>query len=155
MASLFDLTRSTLSFYSVPAAFILQFLPNAWAMVAAGRNYDLCYPRRMEETCNKDQSLDKASLTRILRAKAAANNGLESIGFYAGGIAAANAAGVPAETINSLAIAYIGLRIVYNFIYIILQANRNFAPLRTLTWMTSIGVISSLYIKAGNLIAAA
>ena len=95
------------------------------------------------------------ALTRILRAKAAANNGLESIGFYAGGIAAANAAGVPAETINSLAIAYIGLRLAYNFIYIILQANRNFAPLRTLVWMSSIGVISSLYIKAGNLVALA
>lgn len=49
-----------LIFTQVPAAFILQFLPNAWAMVAAGRNYDLCYPRKMEDTCNKDQSLDKA-----------------------------------------------------------------------------------------------
>ena len=29
-------------------------------MVAAGRNYDLCYPRKMEETCSKDQNMDKA-----------------------------------------------------------------------------------------------
>lgn len=92
---------------------------------------------------------------RILRAKAAADNGFESVGVYAAAIAAATAARVPAETLNTLALSYVVSRVAYNIIYVFLQDNRKFAPVRSLTWTASVGIIFTLWIKAGNAAAAA
>lgn len=46
-------------------------------------------------------------------------------------------------------------RVAYNIIYVFLQDNRKFAPVRSLTWTASVGIIFTLWIKAGNAAAAA
>ena len=89
-------------------------------------------------------------MNRILRAKAATSNGLETIGLYAAGVVAANAAKVPVSTLNKLSLFYLGSRLVYNVIYVFLQDNRKFAPVRSLVWMAGLGSIFSFFIKAGN-----
>lgn len=94
------------------------------------------------------------TVLRIQRAEAAAANGLETLGLYAGGIAAAVAAGVPTETVNYLSVGYLGSRAVFNIVYILLQDNRKFAPLRSLSWCVGIGITITLWIKAGNKAAA-
>ncbi|KAJ9136750.1 hypothetical protein NKR23_g9632 [Pleurostoma richardsiae] len=150
MASIFDLSKPTLSFYSVPVAFLLIMVPHSYATSLAGKAYDLANPRMIEEFAAKDEKIDKVTLRRIRRANAAQDNGFESLGMYAGGIVAANAAGVLPATVNSLALAYLAVRVVYNFVYVILQDNRKFAPLRSLMWITSVGIMFALWIKAGN-----
>ena len=107
-------------------------------------------PRKTEEHLAKDTTMDKRQINRILRAKAASSNGLETIGLYAAGVAAANAAKVPVETLNKISLFYLGSRLVYNLVYIVLQDNRKFAPVRSLVWMAGVGSIFSLFIKAGN-----
>ncbi|KAL0473094.1 hypothetical protein QR685DRAFT_515792 [Neurospora intermedia] len=141
---------SNWSLHSVPAAFVLALLPNFYASMAAGKNYDLANPRKTEEHLAKDTTLSKQQVNRILRAKAAANNGLETIGLYAAGVVAANAAKLPVETVNKLSLFYLGTRLVYNLVYVFLQDNRKFAPVRSLAWMAGLGAIFSLFIKAGN-----
>ncbi|OIW33532.1 hypothetical protein CONLIGDRAFT_181326 [Coniochaeta ligniaria NRRL 30616] len=150
MASLFDLTKAQLSYYTVPAAMILLYVPHTYAGIKAGKNQDNANPRKTEEHLAKDDSINKVTKSRILRARAAHANGNETIGLYAAAVVAANVAGVEAETVNYLALGYVASRIVYNYIYVIAQDNSRVAPLRSLTWVSGIGIIMTLFVKAGN-----
>lgn len=61
---------------------------------------------------------------------------------------------MPATTLNYLGLTYVVSRAAYNIVYIILQDNRKFAPVRSLVWSVGVGVIFTLWIKAGNAAAA-
>jgi uncharacterized MAPEG superfamily protein len=86
----------------------------------------------------------------VLRAEAATANGFETLGLFAGGVVAANIAGVPVDTINVLTLSYLASRCVYLVVYIWLQENRNISTLRTLVWQLGCGLSLTLYIKAGS-----
>jgi uncharacterized MAPEG superfamily protein len=75
-------------------------LPHTYAWISSGKNHDPANPRLLAETVAKDEKMDKKKILRILRAKAASNNGIESIGLYAAAVTAANMAGVDAGTLN-------------------------------------------------------
>lgn len=74
---------------------------------------------------------------------------METLPLFAGGVVAANMAGVPVQTINMLAFSYIISRGFYNVIYVVLQDNRNFAPVRSLAWSVGAGLWVTMFIKAG------
>ncbi|KAK0722572.1 hypothetical protein B0T26DRAFT_851506 [Lasiosphaeria miniovina] len=151
MASLLDLGSANWSYYSVPAAFVLVMIPHTYANFSAGKNYDLANPRKTEEYCAKDTTMDKVTLRRISRARAAVSNGFETLGLYAAGIVAANASGaVPTATLNALALGYLVSRAIYNYIYVFMQDNARAAPLRSLVWLAGLVVIFSLFLKAGG-----
>ncbi|KAK7735908.1 hypothetical protein SLS53_007286 [Cytospora paraplurivora] len=135
MASFFDLTRPHLAYYSVPAAFLLALAPHAYASIAAGKSYDLAYPRKTVESAAKDTSQDKQTVLRVQRAEAASANAF--------------------ETLSYLSLGYLASRAVYNVIYVFLQDNRKIAPLRSLTWNVSTFIIITAWVKAGNRAAAA
>lgn len=86
----------------------------------------------------------------LLRAKAATENGFETLGLYASGLAAANFAGVPAPIVNALGFGYLASRVAYNIAYLWLQSDPKLARVRSLVWVTSIAFIVSLWVKAGN-----
>lgn len=67
---------------------------------------------------------------------------------------AANTAGVDSRTVNLLSLGYIGCRALYNIIYVRLQDNRSWAPVRSLVWIASIGAVFTMYIKAAAQLAA-
>jgi len=138
-----------ISLYTIPAAFFLAMTPHTYVAVAAGRSYDIAYPRKTTSTLVADDKMDKIVKMRFIRAQAATENGLETIGFYAAAVVAANAAGVNVDLINALTLSYLGTRVVYNLIYVLLQDNRAFAPLRSLSWITGVGITTALYVKAG------
>ncbi|KAJ2990363.1 hypothetical protein NUW58_g2988 [Xylaria curta] len=111
-----------------------------YSKALGGTNYDIATPRRFAENVLKDEKLKCAirpenaaskhtwTKNKILRCEAAAANGQETLSLFVASLIAANYAGVPVETINTLAGAYLGSRVAYNFTYIFLQENRNFAP---------------------------
>jgi uncharacterized MAPEG superfamily protein len=76
-------------------------------------------------------------------------NGFETLGLYAGGVAAANYAGVDVQTLNLLTIEYILSRMLYIFVYIVLCENRKLSPLRTLSWLLGVFSMLALWIMAG------
>ncbi|KAK3322177.1 hypothetical protein B0H66DRAFT_601645 [Apodospora peruviana] len=152
MASLIDINSTNWSLYSIPAAFALVMIPHFYANTAAGKNYDLANPGKTLEHLAKDTTFNKAALARITRAKAAVNNGFETLAFFAGGVVAANAAGVPTAKLNKLALGYLASRVLYNYVYVILQDNKKFAGLRSLIWIVGVSIIFALYISAGNLL---
>ncbi|KAH7490649.1 hypothetical protein IWW34DRAFT_851285 [Fusarium oxysporum f. sp. albedinis] len=145
-----DLTRNY-SFFTVPAAFFIITFPHAYTITAGAKGtYDNCNPRSHKDRIANCQTLDKSHKQFLLRAKAATENGLETIGCYAAGILAANFAAVPAPTINILGLGYVVSRLLYNIAYLWLQDNPRLSRVRSLVWVTSIGVIMSLWVKAGN-----
>ncbi|KAH9884561.1 hypothetical protein F4778DRAFT_762650 [Xylariomycetidae sp. FL2044] len=149
MAGLFDLSRNY-SIYSIPVAVILGQIPGVVAKAMAGNNYDSATPRTMLSNVEKDETLDKTTKGRIYRADAAANNALETLPLFMGAVIAANVAGVPAETTNVLAAAYLACRALYTVTYVWLQDNRKFAPLRSATFTASLATWMTLFVKAGN-----
>ncbi|KAL2124370.1 hypothetical protein VTJ04DRAFT_735 [Mycothermus thermophilus] len=154
MASFIDLDSTNWSYYSVPVAFALCFIPHAYAVVLAGKNYNVAYPRKTEEICAKDEKMDKTTLARLTRARAAAANGFETLGLYAAAVAAGNAAGLPAGRLNRLTLTYLVSRAVYNYVYVVLQDNARMAAVRPLVWGVGIAVIWGLFIGAGKAAAA-
>jgi uncharacterized MAPEG superfamily protein len=52
-------------------------------------------------------------------------------------------------TMNTLAGAYIGLRLVYSFMYVKIQTNTP-SYLRSVTWTASVAVLMTMFVKAGN-----
>ncbi|KAF5539586.1 hypothetical protein FMEXI_8783 [Fusarium mexicanum] len=118
-----DLTRNY-SFFTVPAAFFIITFPHAYTITAGAKGtYDNCNPRSHKDIIANCQTLDKSHKQFLLRAKAATENGLETIGCYAAGILAANFAAVPAPTINILGLGYVVSRLLYNIAYLWLQDN--------------------------------
>ncbi|KAK6207443.1 hypothetical protein QIS74_12524 [Colletotrichum tabaci] len=143
-----DFAQKGLSLYTLPAALAMAMLPNIYAAALSGPHYDLCNPRKLQNSIIADDKLEKIVKERILRAKAASENAFETLGFHSAAVVAANVAGVDARTVNVLTLGYVVCRALYNIIYVRLQDNRNFGPLRSLVWMVSIGISFSLYFKA-------
>ncbi|KAK4123529.1 hypothetical protein N657DRAFT_412900 [Parathielavia appendiculata] len=150
MVSLVGLGSTNWSYYTIPVAFILCMVPHAYAIKLAGKNYDVGNPRKTVEHCAKDTSLDKVTVRRISRGEAATANGFETLGLYAAGVVAGNVAGVAAERMNQLTLGYLLSRVVYSYIYVVLQDNSRFAGLRSLVWMAGAGLIMALFVAAGQ-----
>lgn len=147
--SFIDLSQNY-SFYAIPIAWFLAFVPGAIAKSLGGKNYDAANPRKLVENVQRDEKLSKVVKDRIFRSEAAAANGYETLTLFATSVVAANYAGVPVETINQLVATYLGSRVVYNVTYIILQDNPSFAPLRSLAWTVSLSSWVALFVKAGG-----
>jgi uncharacterized MAPEG superfamily protein len=87
---------------------------------------------------------------KLVRCEHAHSNGMETLPLFATAVVAANTAGVPVSSINSLALLYLGLRVAYNITYVALQDNKNLAPLRTLFWVSGTITWMYLFAKAGS-----
>ncbi|KAI1640223.1 hypothetical protein F4809DRAFT_591966 [Biscogniauxia mediterranea] len=149
MDAIVDLSKNY-SFFSIPVAFALATIPAIYGKSLAGKNYDLAYPRSFQERVKSDDKMDKATKNRILRSDAAAANAQETLPLFLGSVLAANVAGVPARTINLLAAAYLVSRVAYTIVYVWLQENRKFVPIRSLAWTVGVACWTTLFVKAGN-----
>ena len=86
---------------------------------------------------------------RIVRAEAAQANGLENVGFFAAAVVAANVAGVSKLVLNSLSLAYLVSRALYNWLYVV-GDKKSLALARTVVFFAGQGILFSLCILAGN-----
>ncbi|KAI0010289.1 hypothetical protein F4779DRAFT_315314 [Xylariaceae sp. FL0662B] len=150
MNSFIDLSKNY-SFYSIPVATFLAFLPDVYGKLWLARNLlDPAYPRTFPEKVKNDEKLDKVIKNRVLRCQAASANGQETLPVFIGAVIASNVAGVPVRTINLLASSYLVSRLFFNIIYVRLQDNRKFAPARTLVWNLGVACWMTLLVKAAN-----
>ncbi|KAM0250549.1 hypothetical protein ACHAQJ_008559 [Trichoderma viride] len=137
------------SFYTVPVAFSLCWLPGAYGHTLAGKAFDETNPRHTKAAVLADDKMDKVIQQRITRAHSAMENGFESLGLYAAGVAAANYAGVDVQTLNLLTMEYVLSRVLYIFVYIVLCENPKLSILRTLSWVLGVVSMLALWIMAG------
>ncbi|SJX60456.1 uncharacterized protein SRS1_11769 [Sporisorium reilianum f. sp. reilianum] len=135
------------SYYTIPAAWVIAILPHFIAVALAKDKFKNAAPRQLlaDLLAKKDKTaLDK----KIIRAESAQLNGFETLGLYAAGIVAANVAGVPSSQLNQLSIGYLASRILFNLLYIYVTDEAT-ATLRSAAYISGIGIISTLFIKAG------
>ncbi|KAK4146173.1 uncharacterized protein C8A04DRAFT_25989 [Dichotomopilus funicola] len=149
MDSLIDFASTNWSYYTIPVAFSLCMAPHLYSIKLAGKNHDLA-PRKTEEHCAKDTTIDKQIVRRISRAKAASTNGFETLGLYAAAVVAANVARVPNARLNKLTVLYLLSRALYVYTYVVLQDNARAALLRVGVWFGGIGLIMALFTAAGK-----
>ncbi|GJN68736.1 hypothetical protein PLICBS_002780 [Purpureocillium lilacinum] len=144
-----DASKSV-SLLTIPVVFIATCLaPHAYAVSAAGKTYDISNPRFFLPTVAKDESLDKTLRQRIIRAEGASQNGFENLGLFASGVVAANVAGVAPAEVSALSVGYLLARLAYVFTYVHLGANRRLAPVRSLVYMASTGLLLAIWVRAG------
>ncbi|KAK5129704.1 hypothetical protein LTR08_002948 [Meristemomyces frigidus] len=149
-----DLARTNISFYTVPAAWIVALMPRVWAL----NNYKAAtkkdtkaialQPRDFSKIATNDQALDAKTRDRIIRAEAAQANGFENFGLFAAAVVAGNMAGLEVSTMNGLTIAYVVSRVVYNHIYIYNDLLPSQA--RTAAFFGGVGICMAMFVQAGN-----
>ncbi|KAK7909048.1 hypothetical protein PG985_014926 [Apiospora marii] len=137
------------TFFTVPAAFVLLFLPKLYSFSLGLKYLDPADPKRYQPAILKADDLDDKTKARILRAEAAFANGLETLSFYAAAVAAVNVQGVSPVVANALSLLYLASRVVYNVVYVVLQDNPRWALVRSVTWFSGIGVIFAMFFTAG------
>ncbi|PSK33922.1 hypothetical protein B9Z65_8248 [Elsinoe australis] len=147
-ASFLDTTRN-LSLYTIPAAWILSIAPHFYA--ASLGKFDNKNPRTYTRDTEGDQSIDKATKAKIIRAEGAQQNGFENIGLFAAAVVIGNVAKLDNWTLNALSGAYLASRVAYNICYI-QGSNDSVANVRTVSFLTGVGIIWTFFIKSGNVL---
>lgn len=105
------MTTPNYSIYAIPAFYFLALVPQFYSTVLINRatngRFDNANPRgaSFSETCKK--SLDKATLGRFERAKAAHTNALENLPLFASAVICANMAGLQKGMVNSVRTKYL------------------------------------------------
>lgn len=111
---------------------IAALLPYAWVAVAkaGGERYNNRDPRGW---------VARQDNPRVQRAFAAHLNGLEAFAPFAAGVVMAQLAGVPAERIATLALAFVAFRIGHGLLYI-----GNQPLMRSTVWAAGYGCVLAL-----------
>lgn len=121
---------------------IAALLPYVWITVAkaGGQRYDNRDPRGW---------LARQENPRTIRANAAQLNSYEAFAPFAAGVILAQLAGVHAERIALLAIAFVVLRVLHGVFYI-----ANAHALRSLAWFGAFACVLGLLVQAALRVAA-
>ncbi len=119
----------TLAYWCVLAAALMPFLFTGIAKFSGGR-YNNYSPREFLE---KQEGFRK-------RAHWAQLNSFEAFPMFAAAVIIAHLTGAEQDYINTLAIAFIGIRIVYGVMYL-----ANLAALRTLVWTAGLACVIALF----------
>lgn len=111
-------------------------LPYLWTLVAklSGERYDNRDPRAW---------LGRQSQPRVARANAAQLNGFEAFAPFAAAVLMAQAAGLDRDTIATLAVAFVMLRVLHGVFYV---ANQHY--LRSAVWFGGVGCVAALMVQA-------
>ncbi len=119
----------TLAYWCVLAAALMPFLFTGIAKFSGGR-YNNYSPREFLE---KQEGFRK-------RAHWAQLNSFEAFPMFAAAVIIAHLTGAEQDYINTLAIAFIGIRLVYGAMYL-----ANLAALRTLVWSAGLACVIALF----------
>ncbi|KAI1505910.1 hypothetical protein F5X99DRAFT_174963 [Biscogniauxia marginata] len=138
------------TFYTVPAAFILLFLPKLYSFALGGKYLDPAHPRKYQPAIAEADDLEAKTKARILRAESAFANGLETISLYAAAVASINIARADPVVANALSIAYLGTRAAYNVVYVFLQDDPRWGLARSATWFAGVGIILTMFLLSGS-----
>ena len=112
---------------------IAALLPYVWVYVAksSGERFDNRDPRGW---------IARQTQPRVHRANAAQLNSFEAFAPFAAGVVLAQLAGVPADRIAWLAVAFVGFRVLHGIIYIAGWSH----TLRSLAWAGGFACVVSL-----------
>ncbi|EIN09665.1 hypothetical protein PUNSTDRAFT_65822 [Punctularia strigosozonata HHB-11173 SS5] len=145
----YSLATAGLSLYSIPAAYITAFYPHVLKVrTMFAQIHRLIQPRAQMKRLQDKNPTVFARADRMFSAHA---NGNEIFPLWAAAVLAGNLAGLDHETLNIYALTFIGLRLLYNTIYISDSLNRIAGGgLRTIVWIASVVTPLVILFKSAN-----
>ncbi|GJE85339.1 MAPEG family protein [Phanerochaete sordida] len=151
----FSLDTPGLALYSIPAVWFTAFYPSFIRFIQMSNTigYNNVLPRANMARLKDNQKLDQATRDRLARMIGAHENGMENLPLWIGAVLAGYIAGLPHSTLNTFALGYVGLRVLYNFIYIN-HTSEAVSNLRSLTFFTGLAFPLTLLVKSANKLAA-
>lgn len=146
--------RENLSFYTIPVAWFIALSPRFYAAhkfgeATSGGDLDIRNPRAFSDEVARDSRLKDSTRNRIVRAEAAMDNGFEFIGIFAAAVCAGNVARLETKWLNGLSWGWLASRAVYNVLYVNNETKR-LAKARAAVFMAGMGMVFTLFVKAGN-----
>ena len=144
---------SNYSIYAIPAFVVLALFPHAYATRiiknANNQQWNNANPRSAALKESAKKSLPASIYARYERAEAAHANSMENLPLLIGAIILGNMAKLSVSLLNTVAGAYLALRIAYTYAYINTETVPN-SFIRSALWATSLGSLLYLIIRAGN-----
>lgn len=133
---------------SIPAMWLTVLVPHTYAISYIKKHnngrFDNANSKGHAWNAKLQSTIPADVLARYERAESAHRNGFENLPLFAAGVLAASWAGVD---VSWSAWAYVGLRVLYNYIYINASSvKKSFT--RTGIWAVSSLVCLSLYVRA-------
>ncbi|KAF4577446.1 hypothetical protein EYR40_009199 [Pleurotus pulmonarius] len=116
---LFDLSTPGLSLYSIPAAWFCAFYPNTLKFLVIDKTvgYDNTNPRSNLAKSKGSDKLKPDVVAKLQRMEGAHQNGNEAFPLWAAAVITVSSSGIRITSIR-LTFTSIGLRLLYNYIYI-------------------------------------
>lgn len=134
---------------AIPAMWVTALAPHAYAMGYIKKHnngrFDNSNSKGSAFNSKLQTTIPADVLARYERAESAHRNGLENLPFFAAGVLAATWAGVD---VSWGAWAYVGIRVLYNYIYVNVSTTRRKAFARTGIWALGSLVCVSFYVRA-------
>jgi uncharacterized MAPEG superfamily protein len=140
--------KGSLALACIPLSLVTVFGPifvRNYYYVKVRGSYNNVTPREMI----KDERLKGPGGEMAKRANAAHYNGLETFPMFAAGVLSAKYAGVEAQYVDKLAMAFVVSRVFYNFFYIFGDTTPK-SILRAIAYLFGIGCIFSLMVSAAS-----
>jgi len=122
-----------------------------FALIDKYLGYNNVQPRANTKKFAENGSVPKEIAERAERLEGAHLNGNEILPMWVGAVLAGNFVGIPNETMNTASALFIGLRVLYNYIYTT-HSSMAVSRVRTGVWLSSMGVPIYLLVKAGNIV---
>lgn len=146
--------RENLSFHAIPLAWFIALSPrfygaHKYSEATDGGDLDIRNPRAFSDEVSEDTELKESTRNRIIRAEAAMDNGFEFLGLFAAGVCAGNIARLENRWLNGLSWGWLASRVVYNVLYVN-NSTKSLAKARAGVFMAGMGMIFTLFVKAGN-----
>ncbi|KDQ08628.1 hypothetical protein BOTBODRAFT_37777 [Botryobasidium botryosum FD-172 SS1] len=142
---------SPLSLYSIPALWLVNFVPYSLKRSVVQQNkggkYDNVQPRDNVAQLEK-KGVPKEVIDKLIRLEGAHQNGLEVFPLWTAAVLISNFAGVSDTTLNTVSAAFLASRLLYTYLYAN-QSNEAVAGARSATW--GVGIAMNMYlISAAN-----
>ncbi|EIW65917.1 hypothetical protein TREMEDRAFT_74881 [Tremella mesenterica DSM 1558] len=148
-------TTNNLSFYAIPAAWVLAIAPHFYAMALYNKErapgtpaWSFASPKSNIVNI-KSAKLSPSVEDAFLRAESANDNSFVGLPLFAAAIVAGNVARLPVDTLNAAAALYLVSRIAYSVLYV-KGTNLLGGLSRTTAWLTASFTCLTLFVKAGN-----
>ncbi|KDQ54376.1 hypothetical protein JAAARDRAFT_60758 [Jaapia argillacea MUCL 33604] len=131
------LESTPLCLYSIPIVWLTSFWPAATRLALVGKTIG---PQNLAPRAGVQRLTEKDPLlgAKAARMEAAHQNGNEIFPLWIAAVFAGHLAGIDNYTMNTYSIAFIALRVVYNYIYVN-QSTNIVAASRSLVWLAGFG----------------
>ncbi|MCJ1351755.1 MAG: hypothetical protein MMC33_001739 [Icmadophila ericetorum] len=142
------------SVYSIPIFFLLSLLPHSYAIYiinshTSGKGFDNTSPRSTSSLTHLQKTLPPKAFKQYERAEGAHKNGFENLPIFMAAVTLGNMAGLGAGVMNVVAGGGVGLRLVYNYLYLYTE-DRKKSFLRTGVYLIHVALMMGTIIAAGN-----